>query len=77
MNMNKKDNDRMYNALTQHYEGIEREAKRQDAVLIAICIAAILAVGMGMIAMGVDTYLKLKNNGSRNTNVIELGKGRP
>jgi len=27
---------------------------------------------MGCIAIGVDTYLKLKNNGQRNTNNIEF-----
>ena len=35
-------------------------------------IAIALLVGVACVAIGVDTYLKLKNNGQRSTNNIEF-----
>lgn len=81
MNMNKEDNDRMFAKLTKqqadinlarHYEEIEREKKRMDGAFIAAMIGVGLIVGVACISIGVDTYLKLKNNGQRNTNSIEF-----
>ena len=81
MNMNKKENDRMFAKLTKQdaniglalrNEELEREKKRADGLFIAAMIGVGLVIGFACIAIGVDTYLKLKNNGSRNTNSIEF-----
>lgn len=81
MNMNKEDNDRMFAKLTKseaeldlarHYEAIARSKRIEEGALIAMMIAIVVIVGVACIAIGVDTYLKLKNNGHRNTNNIEF-----
>ena len=82
MNMNKEDNDRMFAKLTKqqitahdlaaHYENIRLKKKIDDGAFIALIIAIVFITGMGCVAIGVDTYLKMKNNGQRNTNSIEF-----
>lgn len=82
MNMNKEDNDRMFAKLTkqqaaerdmlEYLEKRELDEKRMDGAFIAAMIGVGLIVGVACISIGVDTYLKLKNNGQRNTNSIEF-----
>lgn len=81
MNMNKEDNDRMFAKLTKseaeislarNHEAIARSKRIEDGAFIAMIMAIVLITGMGCIAIGVDTYLKMKNNGQRNTNSIEF-----
>ena len=81
MNMNKEDNDRMFAKLTKtdaeldlarHYEAIARSKRVEEGAFLAMMIAIALFVGVASIAIGIDTYLKLKNNGQRSTNSIEF-----
>ena len=81
MNMNKEDNDRMFAKLTKseaelnlarHYEAIARSKRIEEGAFLAMMIAIALFVGVACVAIGIDTYLKLKNNGQRNTNSIEF-----
>lgn len=81
MNMNKEDNDRMFAKLTKtdaeldlarHYEAIARSKRVEEGAFLAMMIAIALLVGVACVAIGVDTYLKLKNNGQRSTNSIEF-----
>lgn len=81
MNMNKEDNDRMFAKLTKseaeldlarHYESIARSKRIEEGAFLAMMMAIALFVGVACVAIGVDTYLKLKNNGQRNTNSIEF-----
>ena len=77
MNMNKEDNDRMFAKLTKmeiesRFVRDNRSKRIEEGAFIALIIAIAFVTGMGCISIGVDTYLKLKNNGQRNTNNIEF-----
>lgn len=81
MNMNKEDNDRMFAKLTKseaeislarNHEAIARSKRTEEGAFLAMMIAVALFVGVASIAIGIDTYLKLKNNGQRSTNNIEF-----
>ena len=81
MNMNKEDNDRMFAKLTKtdaeldlarHYEAIARSKRIEEGAFIAMMSAIALFVGVASVAIGIDTYLKMKNNGQRSTNSSEF-----
>ena len=89
--MNKKDNDRMYAAMIQSRRDMEaqidawseqdrliaQKSRKLDDIafrgmLIVVSIFMLLAVAV----IGVDLYMKIKNNGTRTINAIELNGGK-
>ena len=85
--MNKQDNDRMYATLTQNRRDMEamvakwsdeynKQNKHEQILIKVVMFFCIIALTVGTAAVSVELYLKLKNNGSRTINAIELNGGR-
>ena len=89
--MNKKDNDRMYATLLQNRRDMEaqidawseqerliaqKSRKLDDIAFKGMLIIASMFMLLAMAVVGVDLYMKIKNNGTRTINAIELNGGK-